>query len=358
MFRAAKVIGLLLISIMAHVFSAEKISALLDLLRDPKRIVITTHHKPDGDALGSSLGLKQVLMAAGHHAEVVVPSEFPMFLDWMEGAAEVTDFIRNPKQARQKLEAAELVFCLDFNDPGRVEQMQSDLQKVTVPMVLVDHHLDPKPGFCHIQFSVSTMASTAELIVHLLLAMKWDHHLSKNGAECLYTGIMTDTGSFRFNSVSANTHLAVARLMQEGVRNDVIHERIYDTNSVWRMRFLGYTLFEKMQVLEEFNTVVFTASQADMERFHHEPGDLEGIVNYGLSISGMKMSVLFSERDGLVKISFRSKGLFSVKEIAEKYFEGGGHRNAAGGRSKLSLDNTVAKFTVLLPEYKDALLEK
>ena len=180
----------------------------------------------------------------------------------------------------------------------------------------------------------------------------WDEHLNRDSAECLYTGIMTDTGSFRFNSVSDQTHLVIARLMKEGVRNDRIHELIYDTNSFIRTKFLGYTLSEKMLQIEEYNVVIFTASQTDMDRFNHEPGDLEGIVNFGLSI---KVAVLFSERDGLVKISFRSKGLFSVKDIAEKYFEGGGHKNAAGGRSKLNLEDTVKKFVELLPLYKKEL---
>ncbi|MBL7924639.1 MAG: bifunctional oligoribonuclease/PAP phosphatase NrnA [Bacteroidia bacterium] len=339
------------------VFSTEKLDAFKSLLSEPKKVVITTHHKPDGDALGSSLGLSQVLMKAGHQVKVVLPSEFPMFLDWMKSSRDALDFIKNTSGARKALDEAELLICLDFNDPSRVEQMQADLEKVKVPMVLIDHHLDPKVGFCNIQFSYPSIASTCELIVHLLMVLNWDHHLDRDSAECLYTGIMTDTGSFRFNSVTPATHRVVARLMDEGVRNDYIHEMIYDTNSFWRMKFLGFTLFQKMQVLEEYKTVVLTASQKDMDEFHHEPGDLEGIVNFGLSIRDMKVAVLFSERDGLVKISFRSKGKFSVKDIAEKYFEGGGHRNAAGGRSKLSLDDTVKKFVAHLAEYKSELNE-
>lgn len=340
---------------MDKVFSEGQISGLLNLLKEPRKIVITTHHKPDGDALGSSLGLRRVLEKAGHSAEVVVPSEFPQFLAWMSGASRVTDFIREPKKARELLFGADLVFCLDFNEPSRVEQMKNDLGKVAAPIVLIDHHLSPMPGFGQVVFSHSDHASTAELIVHILVEAGMDHLLDKESAECLYTGIMTDTGSFRFNSVSANTHLMVARLMREGVRNDWIHEAIYDTNSFERMRFLGFTLHEKMEWLEEAATVVITATQQDMDRFHHQPGDLEGIVNYGLSISGVKVSVLFAERDGLIKISFRSKGAFSVKDIAEKYFEGGGHRNAAGGRSRLSLIQTVQRFKDILPEYYDEL---
>ncbi|MFN8152981.1 MAG: bifunctional oligoribonuclease/PAP phosphatase NrnA [Bacteroidia bacterium] len=340
---------------MKKVFSEVQISELLNLLSEPKRIVITTHHKPDGDALGSSLGLRRVLEKAGHRAEVVVPSEFPQFLSWMSGASQAVDFIRDGRKARELLSAADLVFCLDFNEPSRVEQMKNELVKITAPIVLIDHHLTPMPGFGKLVFSFPDHASTAELLVHILLEAGLDHLLDRESAECLYTGIMTDTGSFRFNSVSAVTHRMTARLMEEGVRNDWIHEAIYDTNSFWRMRFLGFTLYEKMEILEDFRTVVITATQSDMDRFNHQPGDLEGIVNYGLSISGVKVSVLMAERDGLIKISFRSKGTFSVKDIAEKYFEGGGHRNAAGGRSRLSLQQAVQRFKEVLPEYYDEL---
>jgi len=336
---------------MKQVFTDRQINGLLDLLKTPKQIVITTHHKPDGDALGSSLGLRRVLEKAGHSVMVVVPSEFPAFLSWMNGADQVTDFIREPKKAREKFANAELVFCLDFNEPSRVEQMQADLRNVKVPIILVDHHLDPAPDFGQVVFSHTSYASTCELLVDILIQTGLDHLLDRESAECFYTGIMTDTGSFRFNSVSETTHLMTARLMAEGVRNDIIHERIYDTNSFWRMRFLGYTLHEKMQLLDEHRTVVMTASQKDMDEYHHQPGDLEGIVNFGLSIKGVQISALFAERDGLIKISFRSKGIFSVKAIAEKYFEGGGHRNAAGGRSRLKLEQAVQKFIDVLPEF-------
>ncbi|MBK7888352.1 MAG: bifunctional oligoribonuclease/PAP phosphatase NrnA [Bacteroidetes bacterium] len=338
-----------------HVFSSEKIRQLQELLLQPGKIVITTHHKPDGDALGSSLGLMHVLAKAGHSVTVVVPSEFPAFLDWMNGSRNAIDFRKHPHKVKDALKNAELLFCLDFNDPSRVEKMQAEITGLEIPMVLVDHHLDPKAGFCNIQFSYPALGSTCELLVHLLVAMNLDHHIDREAAECLYAGIMTDTGSFRFNSVTAGTHRVIARLMEAGARNYFIHEQIYDTNSYWKLKFLGFTLHEHMEVLEEFNTVVFSASQADMDRFHHEPGDLEGVVNYGLSINKIKMAVLFSERDNLVKISFRSKGSFSVKDIAEKYFEGGGHRNAAGGRSELSLLDTLNKFKALLPSYKDEL---
>lgn len=340
---------------MEPVFSEDKITVFKQLLAGRPPVVLTMHHRPDGDALGSALGLQRVLTGTGHNARVVAPSEFPSFLDWMPGSTEVVDFIRNPEEARSLFSAAGLIICLDFNDPSRVEAMHSTLAEAAAPIVMIDHHLDPKPGFGLIQFSYPSVGSTSELVAHLLPALGLDHGLDRDSAECLYAGIMTDTGGFRFNSVTPATHRIIARLIAAGARNDLIHDFIYDNNSEWRMRFLGYTLQEKMKVFREFSTVVFTASQEDMDRFHHEPGDLEGIVNYGLAIKGIRLAVLFSERDGMVKISFRSKGDFSVKDIAVRHFEGGGHRNAAGGRSRLSLNETVGRFLNLLPEFENEL---
>lgn len=337
------------------IFHADTIARLGGMLEQPRSIVITTHHKPDGDALGSSLGLMHVLRRQGHRVQVVLPSEFPGFLDWMVGSGEAIDFIRNPSLATGSLEKAELLFCLDFNDTSRVEAMEGVLRRSLSTKILIDHHLDPKTEDFNLCISLPSQASTSEIIVHLLTVLGLDRFLDRDAAECLYAGIMTDTGSFRFNSVTASTHRAVARLMDAGVRNDLVFERIYDHNSENRIRFMGYTLLEKMKVLPEFSTVIMTASQEDMDRFGHAPGDLEGIVNYGLSIRGMKLSVFFSQRDGLVKISFRSKGSFSVKEIAERHFHGGGHRNAAGGRSNADLDSAVQKFIDLLPDYVSEL---
>ncbi len=337
------------------IFHTDTIERLTALLQSPRNIIITTHHKPDGDALGSSLGLMHVLRQCGHRVQVILPSEFPGFLNWMSGSDDAVDFIRESSKGTKAMNDAELLFCLDFNDPARVEALEGVLRKSSATKILIDHHLDPKTEDFNLSISLPSQASTSEIIVHLVCHLGLDGFLHRDAAECLYAGIMTDTGSFRFNSVTSSTHRAVARLMDAGVRNDWVFERIYDHNSENRIRFMGYTLLEKMKVIPEFSTVVMTASQDDMDRFGHAPGDLEGIVNYGLSITGMKLSVFFSQRDGLVKISFRSKGAFSVKEIAEKYFHGGGHRNAAGGRSNADLDSAVQTFIDLLPNYESEL---
>lgn len=332
-------------------FDEGQLEDLKNRLRAASSIVITTHHKPDGDAIGASLGLAHVLSACGIATTVVSPSEFPAFLKWMKGSSQVIDFIREPAKAGALLKQADLILCLDFNDPRRVEKMQAALEASAAPKVLIDHHLEPRISFFSLVFSYPAIASTCELLVHLLQGMGMAGHIDRDAAECLYTGIMTDTGSFRFNSVTPYTHQVVAGLLQAGARNDYVHEMIYDTFSEARLRFLGHMICTCMQVWPDLKTAVFSATKEDMDRFHHAPGDLEGIVNYGLSLTGVQIAALFSERDGVVKISFRSKGEFSVKQIAEAHFEGGGHRNAAGGKSTLSIEESIEKFKKVLPEY-------
>lgn len=337
-------------------FPANELLELQQLLSKPKKIVITTHHKPDGDALGSSLGLLNYLKFKGHQVIMVSPSEFPEFLFWMKGSTDVIDFIKSPKAAQAAFGEAELIFCLDFNDPKRVERMFNLLNNSTAIKILIDHHLDAQ-AFCKYTFSFPKSCATAEIVYHYIVA-SGDHALiDKDIAECLYTGIMTDTGSFRFDNVSSDTHIVVASLLAAGANHTKIHDYIYDSYSEMRLHFLGFCLKEKLVVLPEFSTAYIVVSKEEMDFYKHQPGDLEGIVNFALSIKGIKMGVLFSERDGVIKMSFRSKSGYSVKEIAEKHFEGGGHKNAAGGRSVLSLDETVKKFIALLPLYKDSFNE-
>lgn len=336
-------------------FAPEPVRELQHFLSSsPRQIVITTHYKPDGDALGSALGLSRILKKAGHSVQTISPSEFPAFLNWMDGAPDVLDFLQKKEESKKIFNSAELVFCLDFNDPRRVEGMSEILVASPGKKVLVDHHLDPKP-FCDFTFSESRVSSTCELLIHLLEAIGMKELIDRDAAEAFYAGIMTDTGSFRFNSVSPDTHITVAFLLSKGARNDFVHEQIYDTNSEWRLRYLGHALLNRMTVLEEFKTVYFTATKEEMDAFRHQPGDTEGLVNYGLSIAGIKLAVLFSERDRMIKISFRSKGDFSAKDLAEKYFEGGGHKNAAGGRSSETLQDTIARFEKILVEYRNEL---
>lgn len=335
-------------------FPEESLRPLEKLLRTPHEIVITTHHRPDGDAMGSSLGLFNYLVKKGHRVNVISPSDYPDFLHWMPGHAQVINFETNKDLCAQLIEKAEVLFCLDFNWLSRVEMMEPLLRKYEGKKVLVDHHLNPESAFDFV-FSYSEACSTSELIYQFIVALGDDHLLDTAIAECLYCGIMTDTNSFRYESMRADTHRIIARLMEAGAVNYRIHEQVYDSNSENRLRLLGYSLKEKLIVLNEFKTAYISLSATEMDMFNFKSGDSEGLVNYALSIQGIQMAAFFSERDGMVKISFRSKAEFSVQELASKYFEGGGHRNASGGRSLLSLDETVRKFLDILPFYKSKL---
>ncbi len=336
-------------------FNAAQIEEISALLNEPKRICIVPHHKPDGDALGASLALYQLFIQIHHQVKVVSPSDFPDFLAWMPGSNGVIDFLNNQKAAAEALHNAELIFCLDFNEPGRTEKMKDLLLSSAATKVLIDHHLSPLP-FCNFTFSFPEACATSELVYHFICQSGLKHLINAQVAECLYTGIMTDSGSFRFPSMKAETHRVIADLMDAGALNYRIHENVYDNFSLDRTRFLGYCLREKLVVLPEFRTAYFYITREELTRFHHQSGDTEGIVNYGLTIKGIVLSAFFCEKDDIIKISFRSKDLFSVKELAAQHFNGGGHMNAAGGKSTLSLSETVKQFENLLPLYKDELL--
>lgn len=337
-------------------FKKAGLEKLKELLTSPKKIVITTHYKPDGDAIGSSLALYNYLVKKKHKVKVVAPSEYPAFLHWMKGNDKVLDFEQKKRTAGKVIAEADIIFCLDFNDIRRVEDMREPVEKSKAVKVMIDHHLEPV-NFCDFNFSFPGSCATCELIYHFIVQSGDQKFLDQEIAACIYTGIMTDTGSFRFNSMSADTHRVIASLLDTGLNHSQIHEAVFDTYSESRTRFLGYILKDKMQILPAYNTGLIAVTNTELEQYHNETGDTEGIVNYPLNIHGIIMAAFFVERNGFVKISFRSKGDFSVKELAQKYFNGGGHRNAAGGKSDLSLDETVEKFISILGEYKEQLTE-
>ncbi len=339
---------------MIPIFENNALVAVKELINNAKQITITTHHKPDGDALGASLALANLLKAMGKNVRVVTPSEFPDFLSWMKGSNEVVDYIKSTKIATEQLNNSDLIFCLDFNDPRRVEKMQTALMQTTAKKILIDHHLHPV-NFCDYTFSFTEACATAEIIYHFIVALGGEQLIDPAIAECLYAGIMTDSGSFRFASVTPETHRVAAALLAAGAQHYKVHEMVYDSYSLMRLKFLGLCLKDKLYVLSDMNTAYLKVTKAEMDAYNHKPGDSEGIVNFALSIKGIKMAAFFSEGDGIIKISFRSKDLFSVKDLSEKHFEGGGHLNAAGGKSRLSLEDTVAKFLAILPDYKSQL---
>lgn len=325
---------------------------------DSKRFVILTHQNPDADAIGSSLGWKLYLQKKGHTATVIVPNECPSNLRWMPDYAEVITFDQNAQtvtQSKKLLQEADVICCLDFNALHRIKGLGSLAQSSTAIKILIDHHLEPEP-FADFEFSDTTKAATAQYIWEIIKQMGDAELVDKPMAECLYAGIMTDTGSFRHGNTTPEVHLAVADLMGTGLNTNYVHRAIFDNNSLGRTRLLGYVLSEKLTWLPEYRTVYMTLSLEELKRFNSEIGDTEGIVNFGLSLENVVMSVLLIERRDEIKLSFRSVQDFSVRELANKYFSGGGHKNASGGRTSTSLPETVNLLLSILPEYQTQLL--
>ncbi len=333
----------------------EKAQALKEFLSQPRKVVVTTHHKPDADALGSSLGLAGYLKKKGHQVQVITPSDYPNFLSWMPGNEEVIayDTSKNTLVAG-KVREAEIIFCLDFSALGRIYDMADMVRQSSAKKVMVDHHLEPEDFADFVQWDTSA-ASTAQLVYQLILELGDRAVIDVNIASCLYAGLMTDTGGFRHNNTRHDEFLIASDLVSLGANPSRISKLVYETNTLERLRLTGFVLSEKLVVLEEYKTAYITLTDQELKRFSSQTGDTEGLVNYGLSIQGIKMAAFIYKRKDDVKLSFRSLGNFSVSALARDHFEGGGHKNAAGGQSKLSLEDTIQKFLKLLPTYKEQL---
>lgn len=328
---------------------------LKEKLQTPSNIVITTHFKPDGDALGSSLAMYHWLRNFGHVAHVIVPSDFPYFLEWLPGCEDILIYTEQQEKSNQLIANAEIIFCLDFNSLGRTNDMRERLADANGLKVMIDHHLEPD-GFDDVRYWDSSAAATAQLIYKFIAEEMQDTKaITPHIATCIYTGIMTDTGSFRFRSTTAEIHLIIADLIQKGAQNWQIHENIYNNNTERRLRFLGFCLSERLVVDPEYHTAWFAVSKEDLLKYSIGTGDTEGLVNYALSIGGIKLAAMIVERPGIVKFSFRSIGEFPCNELSKEHFNGGGHRNAAGGSAQSSLDEAVEKFKSILPQYKNLL---
>ncbi|WP_028375193.1 DHH family phosphoesterase [Leeuwenhoekiella sp. MAR_2009_132] len=334
-----------------------EILLLKDLLATPKKIVIIPHKNPDGDAMGSTLGLYQFLIKKGHNATVVSPNDYPKFLKWLPFENTVVKFDLQNQQATRLIAEADLIFTLDFNSLSRVGDMENSLRSASAQFVMIDHHQQPD-DYAVVTYSDVTVCATCQMVYHTIEMLDGLDLIDADIATCLYTGIMTDTGSFRFRSTSALTHKVIAGLIEKGADNAFIHEQIYDANSYSRMQLLG-TALTNLRVLPEYNAAYITLSQEELDEHNYQKGDTEGFVNYGLSLDSIKIALIFIEnkQEGIIKISLRSKGSFSVNEMSRSHFQGGGHTNAAGGKSDLSLADTVAYFISILPQYKEALHE-
>lgn len=337
------------------IFDTPRIEAIRHLLQSPKRIALTIHYNPDGDSLGSSLGLRAYLQAQGHTVQVLAPNALPRHYGWMPGADTVIDFEQDTARATEWLQGAELVFCLDYNELSRTGRMEAVLRPLACPFVLIDHHPDPEP-FTPYLFSDTSVSSASELTYGFLMALYAPERFERPVAECLFTGILTDTGMFQHNSNHPATFRAVAHLLESGVDKDAIKYRIFDTNTPDRLRLMGFSLSERMVIRPEYRTGYIYLSLEDMQRFGYRKGDHEGFVNFPLSVEGIRFSILLIEQADMIKISMRSKGDFDVNTLIRTHFEGGGHKNAAGARAYVSLAQAIARIEELLPEYQSELL--
>ncbi len=321
----------------------------------PQKVVVTTHQKPDGDAMGSSLALSHYLQAMGHEVTVVSPTNWAGFLNWMPGCSQVVDFEARTKLATSKINEANWIFCLDFNTLSRVKRIEPLILASTATKILIDHHQEPQASAFDYGVSDTGKSSTAEMVFDFIISSGGADQIGKEIAQCLYAGVMTDTGSFRFPSTTASVHHMVAFLKEKGLEHAVIHDHIFDNYLENRLRFIGHVLLNRMEVIYELNTVLLAVPKQDILRFDIQTGDTEGLVNFPLSIQGIKLAAIVIDRDEERKWSFRSKGNVDVNQFARTYFEGGGHRNAAGGRSSDSLETTVKHFFEVLPSLKDVL---
>ena len=333
------------------------LTELKTLLQSPKRIVITTHHKPDGDAMGSSLGLYACLIQKGHHVQVITPTDYPDFLQWMPHNSEVLIYTDAIAQCESIIAAADIVFCLDFNSLKRINELGEIVRNSTAIKVMIDHHLEPEDFDDYRHWDINACAAAQLVYDFIVNQLKEPSLINKDVATCLYTGIMTDSGSFRFPLATSAVYRIAADLIDLGAEHWRIHQLVYDNASENRLRFLGYCLANKLEVMREFNTAIISITKDELKRFNIVTGDTEGIVNYALSINGIRLAALIIERTDKVKLSLRSTGDFPANEICKKYFEGGGHRNAAGGAAARPLDVVVKEFKTILTEYKTQLLQ-
>ncbi len=331
------------------------IDEIKKLLTTPKKIAIIPHKNPDGDAIGSVLAIYKYVQKLGHEAYVISPNDYPDFLKWMPQQENIIKFDAETEKATAILKQADVIFTLDFNSLSRIETLQPELEKSDAIFIMIDHHQQPD-DYATYMYSDTKMSSTCEMVYHFIAKLGDEDLIDGDMATGLYAGIMTDTGSFRFPSTTSTTHRVIANLIDKGAANASIHNNIYDTNSLSKLQLLGCTL-KNLVFLEDYRTVYITLSKEELNQYHYKKGDTEGLVNYGLSLKGVIFSIIFIEdtQEGFIKTSLRSKGNFDVNQFARNHFNGGGHQNAAGGRSDRSLKETIAFFLSTIKNYKKEL---
>jgi phosphoesterase RecJ-like protein len=328
----------------------QPIQDIFPLLSQPKKVVITTHQKPDADAMGSSLALYHFLTQFGHSVTVISPTNWATFLNWMPACKNVLDFESPNDKANNAIAAADWIFCLDFNTLSRTKRMEEKLMAAKGQRILIDHHREPQTEIFTYGISDTGKSSTAEMIYDFIMDSGHENKITAAIAECIYAGVMTDTGSFRFPSTTASVHRMVANLKDRGLEHSHVHEELFDNFLENRFRFIGNVLLNRMELFYEYNTALIAIPQNDLVKYDMRTGDTEGIVNYPLSIKGIKLAAVIIDRGEERKSSFRSKGGFDVNTFARKYFNGGGHFNAAGGFNKEPLEEVVEKFKQAMKE--------
>ncbi len=333
----------------------QALQQLYKSLYEPKKIIITMHQKPDGDAMGSTLGLYHFLMQFGHEVTVISPTNWADFLSWMPGTNRVMDYDRDAEKADPLIAAADWLFCLDFNTLSRTKKMETALNAAPGSRILIDHHQQPQEEKFSFGASDTSKSSTCEMVYDFIVASGHSEKINDNVAQCLYAGVMTDTGSFRFPATSASVHRMVAHLKDAGLKHSMVHEALFDNSSENRLRFIGNVLVNRMEVFYEYNAALIAVPQADLIKFDIKTGDTEGLVNYPLGIEGIKLAAIIIDRGEERKCSFRSKGDFDVNTFARTYFNGGGHFNAAGGATTNTLEQAVSDFKTAMKENRDKL---
>jgi len=341
----------------SKIIASDKITAVEELLDKYEKIVIVTHVSPDGDAIGSSLGLYHYLNDLGNTVNVIVPNSFPDFLRWIPGAKDILDYEKYPEFAQKLINEAELIFCLDFNVPKRSYHLGSFIEVAPAKKVMVDHHPEPA-DFCDVVISYPEISSTSELIFRLICRMGDFEVMSHESATAIYTGMMTDTGAFTYNSNSAEIYYIIGELLKKGINKDQIYSNVYHNYSEDRYRMLGYTLCEKMKIYPEYNSALIWLTNEEQSRYHVKKGDTEGFANLPLNIKGIIFSVFIREDNDFIKISFRSQGDFPSNKFAAQCYNGGGHLNASGGEFYGTMEEAIAIFEKALPEFGDLLRKK
>ncbi len=332
----------------------ETIAQIQSYTVDYQDIVLVSHSNPDGDALGSSLALSRFLSKAGHKVNVMVPNAYPAFLAWMPGSRDILNWETDEDRCRALITQAKLVFCLDFNALHRLDGLGTAIQRSSAIRILIDHHIDPSDEF-HLSLSDTKYSSTSEMVYEVIRHLGGLDRMDPDIAVNIFVGIMTDTGSFSYACNRPETFSIAAELIRYGVNPEKVHRLVYDTYSEHRMRLLGHSLGDRLKVFPQWHTAYIYLTAKDLEDYHFQKGDTEGLVNYPLSIQDIHLSVIFIEKEGHIRLSLRSKGNFSVNNFVRKHFEGGGHRNAAGGNAYLSMNETLRLFESLLPLYSKEL---